>query len=66
MTRVFADTFYFLAALNRQDPAHEAALKCYGDSSLHFVTTEWVMPPPPPPRVSTSKSWLNFWKTTVM
>ena len=43
MTRVFADTFYFLAVLNRQDPAHEATLKFYGDASLHFVTTEWVL-----------------------
>ena len=25
MSRVFADTFYFLAVLNRRDPAHEAA-----------------------------------------
>lgn len=43
MTRVFADTFYFLAVLNRQDPAHEKALKFYGDTSRHFVTTEWVL-----------------------
>jgi hypothetical protein len=26
MNRVFADTFYFLAVLNRHDPAHEEAL----------------------------------------
>ena len=43
MTRVFADTFYFLAVLNRHDPAHEAALEFYGDPSFHFVTTEWVL-----------------------
>jgi predicted nucleic acid-binding protein len=43
MTRVFADTFFFLAVLNRRDPSHEAALRFYGDDSMHFVTTEWVL-----------------------
>jgi predicted nucleic acid-binding protein len=43
MTRVFADTFFFLAVLNRRDPSHEEALQFYGDTSLHFVTTEWVL-----------------------
>jgi predicted nucleic acid-binding protein len=43
MTRVFADTFYFLAVLNRHDPAHETALKFYGDPSFHFITTEWIL-----------------------
>jgi predicted nucleic acid-binding protein len=43
MTRVFADTFFFLAVLNRRDPSHEAALQFYGDSSLQFVTTESVL-----------------------
>jgi uncharacterized protein len=43
MTRVFADTFFFLAVLNRRDPAHEAALRFYGDTSLQLVTTEWVL-----------------------
>jgi predicted nucleic acid-binding protein len=43
MTRVFADTFYFLAVLNRHDPAHQAALEFYGDSSLQLVTTEWAL-----------------------
>ena len=43
MTRVFADTFYFLAILNRHDPAHDAALEFYGDDSLNFITTEWVL-----------------------
>ena len=38
MTRVFADTFYFLALLNPRDPAHEDALVFYGDTSLHFTT----------------------------
>ena len=43
MTHVFADTFFFLAVLNRRDPSHEEALRFYGDNSLHFVTTEWVL-----------------------
>lgn len=43
MSRVFADTFYFLAVLNRRDPAHEPALTFYGDSAFQFVTTEWVL-----------------------
>jgi predicted nucleic acid-binding protein len=43
MSRVFADTFYFLAVLNRRDPAHQAALVFYGDPALHFVTTEWIL-----------------------
>jgi uncharacterized protein len=43
MTRVFADTYFFLAVLNRRDQAHEACLRLYGDTSLEFVTTEWVL-----------------------
>ncbi len=43
MRRVFADTFYFLAVLNRRDPLHQEALAFYGDATLHFVTTEWVL-----------------------
>ena len=43
MSRVFADTFYFLAVLNRRDPAHQDALVFYGDTSLHLVTTEWIL-----------------------
>jgi predicted nucleic acid-binding protein len=43
MTRVFADTFYFLAVLNRHDPAHEDALVFYGEASLRLVTTEFVL-----------------------
>lgn len=43
MRLVFADTFYFLAVLNRGDPAHEEALAFYGHEDLHFLTTEWVL-----------------------
>jgi predicted nucleic acid-binding protein len=43
MKRIFADTFYFLAVLNRRDPAHEKAVEFYGNASLDFVTTEWIL-----------------------
>ena len=43
MRRVFADTFYFLAVLNRGDPAREQALRYYGDPTVLIVTTEWVL-----------------------
>ncbi len=43
MSLVFADTFYFLAVLNRRDPAHEDALAFYGNPLFDFVTTEWVL-----------------------
>jgi len=43
MSRVFADTFYFLAVLSRNDPAHDDALAFYGDPSLHLVTTDWIL-----------------------
>ncbi|MBI2806531.1 MAG: type II toxin-antitoxin system VapC family toxin [Planctomycetes bacterium] len=42
MTKVFADTFYFLALLNKHDEAHAKAV---GYSGLvdKLVTTEWVL-----------------------
>ena len=43
MNRVFADTFYLLALLNRHDPAHEEALEFYGNPSIYMVATEWVL-----------------------
>ena len=42
MKRVFADTFYFLALLNRRDEAHSAALDCLTHIES-LVTTEWVL-----------------------
>ncbi len=43
MKKVFADTFFFLAVLNRRDPFHEKALAFYGDNQHQFVTTAWVI-----------------------
>ena len=43
MTRVFADTYFFLAVLNTRDPDHERALEYFGAGQLEFVTTGWVM-----------------------
>ena len=42
MSKVFADTFYFLALLNKNDEAHEKALV---RSAIldELVTTEWVL-----------------------
>ncbi len=42
MTRVFADTFYFLALLNRKDEAHAKAVS-YSGLIDKLVTTEWVL-----------------------
>jgi predicted nucleic acid-binding protein len=42
MTRVFADTFYFLALLNKHDEAHAKAL-AYSSLIDKLVTTEWVL-----------------------
>jgi len=42
MTKVFADTFYFLALLNKHDEAHAKALS-YSSQIDKLVTTEWVL-----------------------
>ena len=42
MTRVFADTFYFLALLNKHDEAHAKAVS-YSSVIDKLVTTEWVV-----------------------
>jgi predicted nucleic acid-binding protein len=42
MTKVFADTFYFLALLNRHDEAHAKAV-AYVSQIDHLVTSEWVL-----------------------
>ena len=42
MSRVFADTFYFLALLNRDDPAHQRALAA-ARSAAQIVTTEFIL-----------------------
>ncbi len=39
---LFADTFYFMALLNRKDRAHSKA-KEISRGSGRFVTTEWIL-----------------------
>ncbi len=43
MRTVFADTFYFLALLNRRDPAHGRAVEISRTPSLSLLTTEFVL-----------------------
>ncbi len=43
MKRLFADTYFFLAALNARDADHEAALEYFGRDDRQFVTTAWVL-----------------------
>ena len=43
MKAVFADTFYFLALLNRRDPAHARAVAVSRTRDLALVTTEFVL-----------------------
>ena len=42
MSKVFADTFYFLALLNKNDEAHAKALQ-YSAQIEQLITTEWVL-----------------------
>lgn len=42
MSKVFADTFYFLALLNKNDKAHAKALQ-YSALIEQLITTEWVL-----------------------
>jgi uncharacterized protein len=43
MTRVFADTFYFLALLNPKDVAHERAATFTLTFAGEMTTTAWVL-----------------------
>ena len=43
MTRVFADTFYFLALLNPRDKAHARAVAYTASFPGEMVTTAWVL-----------------------
>ncbi len=43
MKAVFADTFYFLALLNRRDPAHARAIAASQAADQRIVTTEFVL-----------------------
>jgi predicted nucleic acid-binding protein len=42
MTAVFADTFFYLALLNEDDPAHERALAA-SKANRAIVTTEFIL-----------------------
>ncbi len=41
--RAFADSFYFLALLNHNDPAHAPAIRRSSQLGLEIVTTRWVL-----------------------
>lgn len=43
MLKVFADTFYFLALLNRQEAAHAATISASRVARRRFVATEYVL-----------------------
>lgn len=43
MKTVFADTFFFLAILNRADPAHERAVALSRQIRSVRVTTDWII-----------------------
>lgn len=43
MSRVFADTFYFLALLNPKDKAHTRAVAFTSAFAGEMVTTDWVL-----------------------
>jgi len=40
---VFADTFYFLALLNRDDAAHSKARAISEEKTARMITTAWVL-----------------------
>ncbi|MCU0785745.1 MAG: hypothetical protein MUF81_17220 [Verrucomicrobia bacterium] len=43
MNRVFADTWFYLAALNPADPNHPRAIAAARAERRHRVTTDWVL-----------------------
>src|SRR3954452_15627221 len=43
MKRLFADSFYFFALLNRNEPQHESALAYATGFSGEIVLTPWVV-----------------------
>lgn len=43
MIRFFADTFYFIALLSKDDAAHEVALLYAQSAEVEIVTTSWVL-----------------------
>lgn len=44
MTRVFADTHFYIALLSQKDDAHDAALLWQADTEIReVVTTSWIL-----------------------
>jgi predicted nucleic acid-binding protein len=43
MKRVFADSYYWIAALNPSDAHHERAIRLGANLSHPLVTTQWVL-----------------------
>ena len=43
MTSCFADTFYFVAMLNRRDANHERAMALNASLRVRLVTTAWIV-----------------------
>jgi uncharacterized protein len=43
VNRVFADTWFYLAALNPADPNHARAVALARSDRRHRVTTDWVL-----------------------
>lgn len=43
MNAVFADTYYFLALINRRDQAHDTCVKYSQSSNRPVVTTTWIL-----------------------
>ncbi len=43
MKRVFADTYFFLAAVNTRETDHQAALAWFAREDTQFVTTAWIL-----------------------
>jgi hypothetical protein len=43
MTTTFADSFYFMALLNRNDQAHDRAMKAHDHRHGRLVTTDFIL-----------------------
>ena len=43
MNAVFADTFFFLALVNRKDKAHRRAVEFSAISNRPMITTTWIL-----------------------
>jgi uncharacterized protein len=43
MTEVFADSFYFIALLNKRDQHHRAACNVASKNCHRVITTHWVL-----------------------